>query len=62
MSLPGDAADRTFDLSHVYEHAGSYTIDVYVTDGIGGLDHATLDVTVNTIVPAFESLTGASIT
>ena len=54
--------DQTFDLSHVYEHAGTYTVTVYVGDNHDGLGQATLEVTVNPIAPAFDSLAGASIT
>jgi hypothetical protein len=54
--------DQTFDLSHVYEHAGTYTVTVYVADNNDGLGQATLEVTVNPIAPAFDSLAGASIT
>ena len=38
------------------------TVIVYVADGNGGLGHANLEVTVNPIAPAFDSLAGASIT
>ena len=55
-------SDQTFDLSHVYEQAGIYNVVVYVADGNGGLGHANLEVTVNPIAPAFDSLSGASIT
>ena len=35
---------------------------MYVADGNGGLGHANLEVTVNPIAPAFDSLSGALIT
>ena len=54
--------DHTFDLSHVYDKAGTYTVTVYVGDNNDGLGRATLEVTVNAIAPAFDSLAGASIT
>ena len=54
--------DHTFDLSHVYDKAGTYTVTVYVGDNNDGLGQATLEVTVNPIAPAFDSLAGASIT
>ncbi|SIO67254.1 PQQ-like domain-containing protein [Singulisphaera sp. GP187] len=53
--------DRTFDLSHVYSRAGTYSVVVYVTDGNGGTDHASLLVTVNPLTPTLYTL-GGSIT
>ena len=54
--------DRTFDLSHVYARAGTYTVVVYVTDGNGGLDHSSLVVTVNPLTPVLYTLAGVAIT
>ena len=51
-------ADKTFNLSHVYDDNGSYPVTVTVTDKAGASGSGTATVTVNNVPPTITSLSG----
>jgi hypothetical protein len=51
-------ADKTFNLSHVYDDNGSYPVNVTVTNQAGASGTATATVTVNNVAPTITSLSG----
>ncbi|HET7464135.1 MAG TPA: PKD domain-containing protein [Longimicrobium sp.] len=50
-----------FNLSHTYDHAGTFTVTVTVTDDDGASSSKTATVTVTNVAPAVDAFAGASL-
>lgn len=63
-SLPVEIAfddTMSFDLDHIYQNNGVFTVSVTVDDGDGGSDTKTLTVTVDNVAPTIDAGSDATI-